>query len=138
MWIFGDDFFFFFFKFSFFGPGDKFLSKTRLKLWGSLETSKMVRFGWNLAHLPLGWIPGDFPHFFQKIWLFGPVDEFLPRNNPKTLRQPGDLEKNGPILLKFCRPLRWIPGLFFSFFDYFIFWAWGQVFYNSWYNWASK
>ena len=38
------------------------------KLWGSLEASKMVRFGWNLAHLFLGWISGGVFFFsFQKF-----------------------------------------------------------------------
>ena len=47
---------------------------------GRLETSKMVGFGWNFAHLILGWIPdGVFFHFF-KIFIFkGVVTRFNPK-----------------------------------------------------------
>ena len=45
-WISGGVFFIFQ-KFWSLGPGDEFFAKTRLKLWGSLEASKMVRFDWN-------------------------------------------------------------------------------------------
>ena len=48
----------------------------RSKLWGRLETSKIVEFGWNFAHLIPGWIPGgDFFHFskfsFLRAWSQG-------------------------------------------------------------------
>ena len=48
-------------------------------LWGNLETLKMVGFGWNFAHLFLGWISEESFSFF-KILTFGPGDEFSPLN----------------------------------------------------------
>ena len=47
------------------------------KLWGALETSKIIGFGWNLAHLFLGWISGGVFFIFQKFWFLGPGDEFF-------------------------------------------------------------
>ena len=40
-------------------------------LWGNLETSEMVEFGWNFAHLFLGWISGVYFSFFKKFDFWG-------------------------------------------------------------------
>ena len=37
------------------------------KLWDRLQAPKIVQFGWNLAHLFLGWIPGGTFLFLYKI-----------------------------------------------------------------------
>ena len=42
-----------------------------------LEASKIVEFGWNLAHLFLGWISGGVFFIFQKFWFLRPGDEFF-------------------------------------------------------------
>ena len=47
------------------------------KLWSALDTSKIVGFGWNLAHLFLGWISGGVFFIFQKFGFLGPGDEFF-------------------------------------------------------------
>ena len=62
------------------------------KLWGSLETSKMVQFGWNFAHLFLGWISGGVFFIFQKFWFLGPGDEFFAKTRLK-LRAAWRLQK---------------------------------------------
>ena len=40
-------------------------------LWGSLETTKMVGFGWSFAHLFLGWISGDIFFIFLNFDFWG-------------------------------------------------------------------
>ena len=74
-WIPGD-FFHFFKTFDFWGFRTSFFSKMRLKLWGSLETFKMVGFGWNFAHLFLGWISEEFFHLFKNFDFWGLVYHF--------------------------------------------------------------
>ena len=44
---------------------------------GSLETVKMVGFGWNLVQLFLGWISRGIFFNFWKFWFLGPGDEFF-------------------------------------------------------------
>ena len=61
-------------NFDLWGLGMSFCTKTRLKLWSSLEFQKKVRFNWHFAHLFLGWIPGCVFFIFQKIlinWVLG-------------------------------------------------------------------
>ena len=49
-------------------------------LWGSLETSKKVGFGWNFAHLFLGWISGLF-FYFSKNLIFGAQGRVFAKRN---------------------------------------------------------
>ena len=82
----------------------------------------MVRFGWNFAHLILGWIPGVIFSFF-KIFIFRDVvTSFSPKTRLKTLGHAGDF-KNGPIWLKFCTLVPWVNpwGCFFHIFKILIF-----------------
>ena len=54
------------------------------KLWGSLETPKMVKFAWNLAHI-------FFNMNFFMFWKFsslGPGDEFMNQNEARPLGLP--------------------------------------------------
>ena len=98
------------------------------KLWGALETSKMVRFGWNLAHLFLGRISGGVFFIFQKFWFLGPGRRVFRQNEAKTLGQPGD-PKNGPIWLKFGTFVPWVNiWVFFHFSKNVKFWAWDEFF----------
>ena len=59
------------------------------KVWGSLESSKIVRFGWNLVHSFLGRIPLGI--FFFHFWALGTTKRGQNFGEPK----------NGPIWLKF-------------------------------------
>ena len=60
----------------------------------TLETSKMMGFGWNFTHLFL-------VCFFHLLnYFLGPRDEFLYQNKVKPLEQPGE-SKYGRIWLKF-------------------------------------
>ena len=52
-----------------FGALGEFLAKTRL--WGNLQASKMIGFGWNFAHSFLGWIPGVLFSFFKNFDFLG-------------------------------------------------------------------
>ena len=101
--------FFHFQKFWFLGPGDEFFLKTRLKLWGSLDTSKIVRFGWNFAHLFLGWKPGSTFLTFWKFWFLGPGLGPSPKMTEKLQGSLG-----GPKTIRFWWNfvhlfLKWIP-----------------------------
>ena len=119
--------FFIFWKFWFLGSGDEFFAKMRLKLWSSLETSKIVVFGWNSAHLFLGWISGVFFSFFKNL-IFGALGRVFRQNEAKTL---GHLETSKMVgfgwdfahLFLGC-----ISGGIFSFFKNFDFCGLGTSF----------
>ena len=64
---------FIFQKFWFLGLGDKFFCQSEAKTFGqrvSLETSKLIRFGWNFKHLILGQISDGYSLHFLKILIF--------------------------------------------------------------------
>ena len=71
-------------------------------LWGSLKTSKMVGFGWNIAHLFLWWILGCFFHF-SKILIFGAWGRVFAKRNVCYYYCPffGFVNTNGLSLIKF-------------------------------------
>ena len=60
----------FFKNFDFWDLGTSSFAKARLKLWVSLETSKLIRFGWNFKHLILGQISDGYSLHFLKILIF--------------------------------------------------------------------
>ena len=96
------------------------------KLWGTLETSKMVRFAWNFAHF---FLPGGVFFIFWKFWFLGAWSRVLvPKRGLKCW---GSLETSKMVRFGWNFAhffLRWIPGVFF-----FIFWkfwylgAWSRV-----------
>ena len=57
------------------------------KLCGRLQTSKMVGFCWNFAHLILGWISEWAVITFWKFWFLGPGDEFFAKTRLPAWRR---------------------------------------------------
>jgi len=85
-----------------------------MKLWGSLESPKMIRFGWNLVHLFLGWISGGFFFYFLKIFIFGPWGPNWPENLWGSLERPKMVGFGWNLVHLF---FGWV---FFSFFENFL------------------
>ena len=67
----------------------------------SLDTSKMMGFAWDFAHLFFGRF-----FYFSKIFIFGAWGRVFSQNEAKTLGQPGDLKNDGIWLKFYNRPYR--------------------------------
>ncbi len=85
------------------------------KLWGMLDTSKMVRFDWNFSHTcSLSEYLGLCFPFFQNFHFWSLGTSFSAKTRLKTLAQAEHF-KNDSIWLKFCTLAPEYLGAFFIF-----------------------